>query len=149
MICQLKDYMACSRLMKWSKSKDKSFMVHNTALLKTTTLVVKDVAVTETRVEKPVAKKQKFVEPEISENSQEGNEDDFYSMEELEQLENKTMAYWQESSRTSGSGETLSINSKVDPATVGPVVQGSKETEVVHLLGHTVSLDTRRYGRPQ
>ena len=65
----------------------------NTALLKTTTLVVKDVAVTETRIEKPVAEKQEFVEAEISENSQEGDEDDFYSMEELEQLENKTMAY--------------------------------------------------------
>ena len=61
--------------------------------MKTTTLVVKYVAVTLTRIEKPVAEKQEFVEAEISENSQEGDEDDFYSMEELEQLENKTMAY--------------------------------------------------------
>ena len=51
---------------------------------------------TETRIEKPVAEKQEFVEAEISENSQEGDGDDFYSMEELEQLENKTMAYMAE-----------------------------------------------------
>ena len=37
----------------------------NTTLLKTTTLVVKDVAVMETRIEKPVAEKQEFVEAEI------------------------------------------------------------------------------------
>ena len=60
----------------------------NTTMLKTTALVVKDVDVMETRVEKPVAEKHEFVETEISENSQEGDEDDFYSMEELEQLEN-------------------------------------------------------------
>ena len=65
----------------------------NITLVKITTLVVKDVAVTETKIEKPVAEKQEFVEAEISENSQEGDADDFYSMEELEQLKNKTMAY--------------------------------------------------------
>ena len=65
----------------------------NTTLLKTITLVVKDVVVTETRIEKHVAEKHEFVEAEISENSQEGDEDEFYSMEELEQLENKTMTY--------------------------------------------------------
>ena len=59
----------------------------NTAMLKTTTFVVKDVVVTETRREKPVA------ETKISESSHEGDEDDFYLMEELEQLENNTMAY--------------------------------------------------------
>ena len=63
-------------------------------MLKTTTLVVKDVVVTKTRIEKPMfMEKQEFIEAEISENSQEGDEDDFYSMEELEQLENNTMAY--------------------------------------------------------
>ena len=65
----------------------------NTTLLKTTALVVKDVAETETRIEKPVAEKQEVVEAEFTETSQDGDEDDFYSMEELEQLENKIMAY--------------------------------------------------------
>ena len=65
----------------------------NTTLLKTTTLVVNDVAMTETRIEKPIAEKKEFVDTEISENSQEGDEDDFYSMEQLKQLENKTMTY--------------------------------------------------------
>ena len=59
--------------MKWSKSKDRSFMDQgkwtskNTALLKTTTLVVKDVVETETRIEKPVAEKQEIVEAEFTE----------------------------------------------------------------------------------
>ena len=60
--------------------------IKNTALLKTTALVVKDVADTETRVEKPVAEKQEVVEAELTVTSQYGDEDDFYSMEELEQL---------------------------------------------------------------
>ena len=68
----------------------------NTTLLKTTTLVVKDVAVTETRIEKPVAEKHELVEAEISENSQEGDEDDFYLLEELEQLQKKTTTYMAE-----------------------------------------------------
>ena len=67
--------------------------IKNTALLKTTTLVVRNVDETETRVEKPVSDKQEIVEAEFTESTQESDEDDFYSMEELEQLENKTMAY--------------------------------------------------------
>ena len=56
----------------------------NTTLLKTTTIVVKDVAETEIKTKKPVAEKQEFVEAEITETSQDGDEDDLYSMEELE-----------------------------------------------------------------
>ena len=41
----------------------------NTNLLKTTTLVVKDVAMTETRIEKPIVEEQEFMEAKISENS--------------------------------------------------------------------------------
>ena len=51
---------------------------------------------TETRIEKPVAENEEFVEAEITESSQEGDKDDLYSMEELEQLENNTMAYMAE-----------------------------------------------------
>ena len=99
MKCQLKDLYG--KLKTHEMEQEQRQIIYgprtvdskNTALLKTTTLVVKDVVVTETRIEKPVAEKQEFVEAEISENSQEGDEDDFYSMEELEQLENKTMAY--------------------------------------------------------
>ena len=48
----------------------------------------------ETRVEKHVSDKYEIVEAEFTESTQESDEDDFfYSMEELEQLENKTMAY--------------------------------------------------------
>ena len=65
----------------------------NTTLLKTTALVVKDVAVTETSIEKPIFEKHEIVEAEFKETYQDGDEDDFYSMEELEQLENNTMAY--------------------------------------------------------
>ena len=49
---------------------------------------------------------------------------------------------WRESSRTSDLEETLNTSSKVDPVTVDPVVQGSEETEVVHLQGLTARLDT-------
>ena len=65
----------------------------NTALLKTTTLVVRDVDETESRVEKPVSDKQEVVEADYIESTHGSDEDDFYTMEELEQLENKTMAY--------------------------------------------------------
>ena len=68
----------------------------NTTLLKTTALVVMDVVVTETRTEKPVAEKQEIVEAKFTETYQDGDEDDFYSMEELEQVENKTMTYMEE-----------------------------------------------------
>ena len=68
----------------------------NTTLLKTTALVVKDVFETETRIEKLVAEKHEVVEAKLTVTSQDGDEDDFYSMEELEQLENKTMAYMAE-----------------------------------------------------
>ena len=54
---------------------------------------MKDVVKTETKTEKPVVEKQKIVEAEFTETSQDGDEDDFYSMEELEQLENNTMAH--------------------------------------------------------
>ena len=65
----------------------------NTSLLKTTALVVRNVDETETRVEKPVSDKQEIIEAEFIESNHESDEDDFYSMEELEQLENKIMAY--------------------------------------------------------
>ena len=70
--------------------------IKNTALLKTTALVVRNVDETETRIEKPVSDKQEIVEAEFTELTQESYEDDLYSMEELEQLENKTMAYMAE-----------------------------------------------------
>ena len=65
----------------------------NTTMLKTTTLIARNVDETETRVEKPVSDKQEIVEAEFTESTQESDEDDFYSMEKLEQLEKKTMAY--------------------------------------------------------
>ena len=58
-----------------------------------TTLVVRNVDEIESRVEKPVSDKQEIVEAEFTESTHESDEDDFYSMEELEQLENKTMDY--------------------------------------------------------
>ena len=61
--------------------------------MKTTALVVRNVDETETRVEKPVSDKQEIVEAEFTESTQESDEDDFYSMKELEQLEKKTMSY--------------------------------------------------------
>ena len=67
-----------------------------TALLKITALVVRNVDETETRVENPVSDKQEIVEAEFTESTQESDEDDFYSMEELEQLENKTITYMAE-----------------------------------------------------
>ena len=66
---------------------------NNTALLKTTALVVRNVDETETRVEKPISDKHEIVEAEFTQSTQKSDEDDFYSMEKLEQLENKTMAY--------------------------------------------------------
>ena len=65
----------------------------NTTLLKTTTLVVRNVDEIESRVEKPVSDKQEVVEADYNESTHGSDEDDFYTMEELEQLENKTMAY--------------------------------------------------------
>ena len=65
----------------------------NTTLLKTTSLVVRNVYETESRVEKPVSDKQEVVEADYNESTHGSDEDDFYTMEELEQLENKTMAY--------------------------------------------------------
>ena len=59
----------------------------NTDLLKTTALVVRNVDETKTRIEKPVSDKQEMVEAKFTESTQESDEDDFYSMEELEQLE--------------------------------------------------------------
>ena len=67
--------------------------IKNTTLLKTTALVVRNVGETEIRVEKPVSDKQEIVEAEFTESAQESDEDDFYSMEELEQLEKKIMPY--------------------------------------------------------
>ena len=67
--------------------------IKNTALLKTTALVVRNVDETESRVEKPVSDKQEIVEADFTESTHETDKDDFYTMEELEQLENKTMAY--------------------------------------------------------
>ena len=78
----------------------------NTALLKTTALVVRSVDETDSRVEKPVYDKQEVVEADYTESTQGSDEDDFYTMEELEQLENKTMPTWRESSRTYGLGGT-------------------------------------------
>ena len=54
--------------------------IKNTALLKIIALIVKDVAETETRTEKPIAEKQEVVEAELKETSQDGDEDDFYSI---------------------------------------------------------------------
>ena len=65
---------------------------NNTALLKTTALIVRNVDETETRVKKSISDKHEIVEAEFTESTQESDEDDFYSMEELEQLENNTMA---------------------------------------------------------
>ena len=47
----------------------------------------------ESRVEKPVSDKQEIVEADFTESTHGSDEDDFYTMEELEQLENKTTAY--------------------------------------------------------
>ena len=65
----------------------------NTALLKTTALVVRNADETESRVEKPVSDKHEIVEADFTESTHGSDEDDFYTMEELEQLENKIMAY--------------------------------------------------------
>ena len=54
---------------------------------------MRNVEETETRVEKPVSYKHEIVEAEFTESTQESDEDDFYSMEEPEQLKNKTMDY--------------------------------------------------------
>ena len=67
----------------------------NTTMLKTTTLVVRNVDETEPRVEKPVSDKQEIVKAYFTESTHGSDEDDFYTMEELEQLENKTMSYMQ------------------------------------------------------
>ena len=61
----------------------------NIAMLKTTALVVRNVDETETRVEKPVYDKQEIVEAEFTKSTHKSDEDDLYSIEELEQLENK------------------------------------------------------------
>ena len=65
----------------------------NTTLLKTTALVVKNVDEIESRVEKPVSNKQEIVEDDFIELTHGSDEYDFYTTEELEQLENKTIAY--------------------------------------------------------
>ena len=58
----------------------------NTTLLKTTTLVVRNVDEIESRVEKPVSDKHEIVEADFTESTHGSDEDDFYTMEELEQL---------------------------------------------------------------
>ena len=65
----------------------------NTTMLKTTALVVRNVDEIGSRVEKPVSDKPEIVEADFTESTHGSDEDDFYTMEELEQLENKTMAY--------------------------------------------------------
>ena len=60
----------------------------------------------------------------------ESDEDDFYSMEELEQLKIRQWLTRQESSRTSDLGGTQNTSLKVDLSTVDPVAQGSNVTEV-------------------
>ena len=64
----------------------------NTELLKTTTLVLKDVIESVAQTEGPTAENE-FIEAELTRNSQADEDDDFYFMEELEKLENKTMTY--------------------------------------------------------
>ena len=117
--------------------------IKNTTLLKTTTLVVRNVDETESRVEKPASDKQEVVEADYTESTHGSDEDDFYTMEELEQLETILWPTWQESSRTSGLEGTLNTSSKVDPTSVDPVAQGSEETEEGHLQVLSTSLDTR------
>ena len=67
----------------------------NTALLKTTSSCSEGMLMRlESRVEKHVAEKQEVVEAELhSDHLKKVVKMTFYSMEELEQLENKTMAY--------------------------------------------------------
>ena len=65
----------------------------NTSMLKTTALVVRIVDEIESRVDKLVSDKHEIVEADFTESTHESDEDDFYTMEELEQLENKTMVY--------------------------------------------------------
>ena len=65
-------------------------------------------------------------------------------MEELEQLENKTMDYMAGKFKNLRFRRTQNTSSKVDLATVDPVAQGSEETEVDHLQDLTKNLATRQ-----
>ena len=114
----------------------------NTTLLKTTSLVVRDVDETESRVEKPVSDKQEVVEADYIESTHGSDEDDFYTMEELEQLENKTMAYMAGKFKNLRFRRNRNTNSKVDLVSVDPVDQGSEETGEDHLQGRSTDLVT-------
>ena len=115
----------------------------NITLLRTTALLVKDVAKNETKVEKPVAEIQEVDKAELTEKSQDGDEYDFYSMEELEHLENKTMAYMAGKFKNLRFKRNPKYKFKRGSSYSGSSGSGSRGTEVVHLQGLIASLAIR------
>ena len=65
----------------------------NTALLKTTALVVTEPKDVVTKEEKPQVLKEEIIEAELTHGLLVNNENDYYTLEELDQLEDQSMAY--------------------------------------------------------
>ena len=65
----------------------------NAALQKTTALVAEETKALPAKVETAVTGREMIIEAEIATGDQAGNDDDYYTMEELDQLEDESMAY--------------------------------------------------------
>ena len=63
------------------------------ALQKTTALVAEETKALSAKVETTVTGRELIIEAEIAMGDQDGNDDDYYTMEELYQLEDESMAY--------------------------------------------------------
>ena len=65
----------------------------NAAPRKTTALVADETKEFSTKVETVVTGRELIIEAEIATGDQDGHDDDYYTMEELDQLEDESMAY--------------------------------------------------------
>ena len=65
----------------------------NTALLKTTALVATEPKNGVTKADKPQILKEETIEAELTTGLVANNENDYYTLEELDQLEDQSMAY--------------------------------------------------------
>ena len=65
----------------------------NAALQKTNALIVEETKALEAKVETTVTDREMFIEAEIATEDQSGNDDDYYTLEELNQLEDESTGY--------------------------------------------------------
>ena len=101
----------------------------------------------DSRVEKPVSDKQEIVEADYNESTHGSDEDDFYTMEDLNSWKIRLWPTWRESSRTSGLGK-IQVQIKSGSNFSGSSVQGSEETRRINLRVIQQNWLQIWYGRP-